>query len=135
MDNLVTYYVTNIQSIYDRIKKLYAQLDAVFMDDLDQSALQIVPPVNPNGQLNRRVRQWTIQSINDLQRVVDDLVDISNGYSLVDNATGNDNETLKLWIPRQLLVDKTYEDNLADNFDRVNKLIDNIFSYFSQMKN
>ncbi|WP_276858952.1 hypothetical protein [Limosilactobacillus ingluviei] len=135
MDNLVTYYVTNIQSIYDRIKKLYAQLDAVFMDDLDQSALQIVPPVNPNGQLNRRVRQWTIQSINDLQQVVDDLVDISNGYSLVDNATGNDNETLKLWIPRQLLVDKTYEDNLADNFDRVNKLIDNIFSYFSQMKN
>lgn len=135
MDNLVTYYVTNIQNIYDRIKKLYTQLDAVFMDDLDQSALQIVPPVNPNGQLNRRVRQWTIQSINDLQRVVDALVDISNGYSLVDNATGNDNETLKLWIPRQLLVDKTYEDNLADNFDRVNKLIDNIFSYFSQMKN
>lgn len=135
MDNLVTYYVTNIQSIYDRIKKLYTQLDAVFMDDLDQSALQIVPPVNPNGQLNRRVRQWTIQSINDLQRVVDDLVDISNGYSLVDNATGNDNETLVLWIPRQLLVDKTYEDNLVDNFNRVNKLIDNISSYFSQMQN
>lgn len=135
MDNLVTYYVTNIQSIYDRIKKLYTQLDAVFMDDLDQSALQIVPPVNPNGQLNRLVRQWTIQSINDLQRVVDALVDISNGYSLVDNATGNDNETLKLWIPRQLLVDETYEDNLADNFNRVNKLIDNISSYFSQMKN
>lgn len=135
MDNLVTYYVTNIQSIYDRIKKLYTQLDAVFMDDLDQSALQIVPPVNPNGQLNRLVRQWTIQSINDLQRVVDALVDISNGYSLVDNATGNDNETLKLWIPRQLLVDETYENNLADNFNRVNKLIDNISSYFSQMKN
>lgn len=135
MDNLVTYYVTNIQNIYDRIKKLYTQLDAVFMDDLDQSALQIVPPVNPNGQLNRRVRQWTIQSINDLQRVVDALVDISNGYSLVDNATGNDNETLKLWIPRQLLIDKTYEDNLADNFNRVNKLIDNISSYFSQMQN
>lgn len=135
MDNLVTYYVTNIQSIYDRIKKLYTQLDAVFMDDLDQSALQIVPPINSNGQLNRHVRQWTIKSINDLQRVVDALVDISNGYSLVDNETGNDNESLKLWIPRQLLVDKTYEDNLADNFSRVNKLIDNISSYFSQMKN
>lgn len=135
MDNLVTYYVTNIQSIYDRIKKLYTQLDAVFMDDLDQSALQIVPPVNPNGQLNRCVWQWTIKSINDLQRVVDALVDISNSYSLVDNETGNDNESLKLWIPRQLLVDKTYEDNLADNFSRVNKLIDDISSYFSQMKN
>lgn len=135
MDNLVTYYVTNIQSIYDRIKKLYTQLDAVFMDDLDQSALQIVPPINSNGRLNRHVRQWTIKSINDLQRVVDALVDISNSYSLVDNETGNDNESLKLWIPRQLLVDKTYEDNLADNFSRVNKLIDDISSYFSQMKN
>ena len=127
--NLVDYYVTNIQTIYDRIKRLYHIVNGVFMDDLKPTNLKISPPENPSGLLTRAVYLWSIQSIDQLQNILDEIVGVFNGYNLIDWSTGDSTSTIDLWRPLTLIIDETYYKQLSDNFERTNKLLDQLEQY------
>lgn len=134
MDNLIDYYVSNIQTIYNRVTKLYGKIDTVFMDGMATDGLTIRPPTSK--LLNRQTYLWSISVINDLQRVVDDLVGIANTYDLVDFVNGQEEiKTLRLWVPNQLMVDQDYVTKLADNFARVNRLLDQIATNYNRTFN
>lgn len=127
--NLVDYYITNIQAIYDRIKRLYNIVNGIFMDDLKLNDLKISPPANASGLLNRAVYLWSINSINQLQRVLDEVVGTFNGYNLIDWTTGDSTNTIKLWKPMNLILDDDYYKHLSDNFKRANELLDQLEKY------
>lgn len=134
MDNLIDYYVSNIQAIYNRVTKLYGKIDTAFMDGLATDGLTIRPPTSK--LLNRQTYHWSISVINDLQRVVNDLVGVANTYDLVDFVSGQEEiRTLRLWVPNQLVVDQDYVTKLADNFARVNRLLDQIATNYNRTFN
>ena len=126
--NLVDYYYDNISRIYQRIKRLLDIVDTVFMpDDNTTPSLEIKRP--ETEFLNRTVYLWTLDSIDHLQLVVDYLVGTYNDYNLIDYSTGEETSNLKLWRPEQLLIDLYYWQQLQQNFDRVNKLLDQLEEY------
>lgn len=126
--NLVDYYYENISRIYQRVQHLLDIVNNVFMPDDDTTpSFTINRP--PNDRLNRATYLWTINSVDHLQAVVDYLIGTYNGYSLIDYSTGQETAELKLWRPEQLVIDDYYWQQLQSNFDRVNKLLDQLEKY------
>lgn len=126
--NLVDYYYDNISRIYQRIKQLLDIVDTVFMpDDNTMPSLEIKRP--ETEFLNRTVYLWTLDSIDHLQVVLDYLVGTYNDYNLTEYSTGDPTPKIKLWRPKTLLIDDYYWQQLKDDFDRVNKLLDQLQSY------
>lgn len=126
--NLVDYYYDNISRIYQRVKHLLDIVNNVFMPDDDTTpSLTINRP--QTEFLNRTVYLWTLDSIDHLQVVVDYLVGTYNDYNLIDYSTGQETAKIKLWQPKRLLIDLYYWQQLQQNFDRVNKLLDQLEEY------
>lgn len=126
--NLVDYYYDNLTRIYQRVKKLEGIINTVFMpDDLDTPSLEVKPV--PTQMLNLAAYRWTLECMRQLQDVVDWLVGTFNGYNLVDLTTGEATPTLNLWQPNSLMIDDNYWQQLQQNFDRVNKLLDQLEEY------
>lgn len=126
--NLVDYYYDNLTRIYQRVKKLEDIINTVFMpDDLDTPSLEVKPV--PTQMLNLAAYRWTLECMRQLQDVVDWLVGTFNGYNLVDLTTGEATPTLNLWQPNSLMIDDNYWQQLQQNFDRVNKLLDQLEEY------
>lgn len=121
-NGLIGLYISNISSIYNRIKQLQSGLNAIFMDDETQLDLTINPP--QGDKLNRAVYIWTIKSISNLQQVMDSIVDMCNDYGIVDGETGDNTSHLTLWLPRRLAIDNKYLEKLDNNFKICNKLLD-----------
>lgn len=127
--NLVDYYVTNIQPIYDKINGETSLLAQVYPDSFENQKLKINPPANTDGFLNRNVYLWTLQAIDGLQKALDHFLDAFNGQGLYDPQNYQPTERLILWKPRQLVIDSTYQKRLADNFKKANQLVDALISY------
>lgn len=126
--NLVDYYYDNLTRIYQRVKKLEDIINTVFMpDDLDTPSLEVKPVTTQ--MLNLAAYRWTLECMRQLQDVVDWLVGTFNGYNLVDLTTGEATPTLNLWQPNSLMIDDNYWQQLQQNFDRVNKLLDQLEEY------
>lgn len=127
--NLVDYYYDNISRIYQRVKHLLDIVNNVFMPDDDTTpSLTINRP--QTEFLNRTVYLWTLDSIDHLQLVVDHLVGTYNEYNLTDYSTGGQaTSKIKLWRPKRLLIDDYYWQQLQSDFDRVNKLLDQLEKY------
>ncbi len=123
-NGLIGLYISNISSIYNRIKQLQSGLNAIFMDDETQLDLTINPP--QGDKLNRAVYIWTIKSISNLQQVMDSIVDMCNDYGIVDGETGDNTSHLTLWLPRRLAIDNKYLEKLDNNFKICNKLLDKL---------
>lgn len=123
-NGLIGLYISNISSIYNRIKQLQSGLNAIFMDDETQLDLTINPP--QGDKLNRAVYIWTIKSISNLQQVMDSIVDMCNEYGIVDGETGDNTSHLTLWLPRRLAIDNKYLEKLDNNFKICNKLLDKL---------
>lgn len=113
-------YVSNIQAIYNRVKKLHQTVHSIFMDDDESLSLTISAPQNA-ARLNRTVYLWTIESIEHLQAVMNQVVDLCNQYGLTDDVDGT-----KLWLPRRLEIDDIYTQKLKNNFDICNKLLNQL---------
>ena len=124
-NGLIGLYISNISSIYNRIKQLQRGLNAIFMDD-DETQLDLT--INPpqGDKLNRAVYVWTIESISNLQQVMDSIVDMCNDYGIVDGETGEVNRKLELWHPRRLAIDDVYLGKLKSNFKTCNDLLDQL---------
>lgn len=123
-NGLIGLYISNISSIYNRIKQLQSGLNAIFMDDETQLDLTINPP--QGDKLNRAVYIWAIKSISNLQQVMDSIVDMCNDYGIVDGETGDNTSHLTLWLPRRLAIDNKYLEKLDNNFKICNKLLDKL---------
>lgn len=113
-------YVSNIQAIYNRVKKLHQNVHSIFMDDGESLSLTISAPQN-SARLNRTVYLWTIESIKHLQAVMNEVVDLCDQYGLSDDANST-----KLWLPQRLTIDDIYTQKLKNNFDICNKLLDKL---------
>lgn len=126
--NLANYYYDNLTSIYQRIKKLEGIINTVFMPDgLDTPSLEVNPM--PTQILNRSAYLWTLECMRQLQDVIDWLVGTFNGYNLVDFTTGESTAKVNLWKPNSLMINDNYWQQLQNNFDRVNKLLDQLEKY------
>lgn len=131
-NGLIGLYISNISSIYNRIKQLQSGLNAIFMDDETQLDLTINPP--QGDKLNRAVYIWTIKSISNLQQVMDSIVDMCNDYGIVDGETGDNTSYLTLWLPQRLAIDDKYLEKLNNNFKTCNKLLDRLAGYLKIYK-
>lgn len=123
-DGLIGRYISNITSIYARVRKLRKSILKIFAMDGVQLNLTINPP--KESLLNRAAYLWTIDNINHLQRVMDAAVDLCNQFGIVDVNTGEDNVKIELWQPSRLVIDDIYLNKLKDNFDLCNKLLDEL---------
>ncbi len=127
--NLVDYYYDNISRIYPRVNHLLDIVNNVFMPD-ETNAPSLIINKPPTDYLNRTVYLWTLDSIDHLQVVIDYLVGTYNEYNLTDYSTGGRaTSKIKLWRPKRLLIDDYYWQKLQQNFDRVNKLLDQLEKY------
>lgn len=134
MVELVSYYQTNIQSIYNRIKGLYSKASPYFDQDVQLPELQVMNLNNPTDLLNRVVYQWTVSCTQQLQMVMNNVVGDFNDNDIIDEDLG-DTPELKLWLPERLVVDDIYMLKLQNNFDECNELLDKLNSYTQEYMN
>ena len=121
---LVGTYTSNITSIYARVQKLQQNLNTVFAIDGDKLDLTINAP--PESLQNRAVYLWTIDSIKHLQEVMNALIALYNQYGIIDIDTGEETENVHLWLPQRLIIDAVYTSKLNENFEKCNKLLDQL---------
>lgn len=126
---LVDVYLSYTQQLYNRIRQAVKGVDSVFMEDSEAKLDLTIPPLNDPGYLDRAMRSWTIKVTSQIQRNLDVLVDIFNGYALIDYTTGETIKYLELWSPRQLVLDETYYNKLNNNYKSANALLDRLFGY------
>lgn len=126
---LVDVYLSYTQQLYNRIRQAVKGVDNVFMENSEAKLDLTIPPLNDPGYLDRAMRSWTIKVTSQIQRNLDVLVDIFNGYALIDYTTGETIKYLYLWSPRQLVLDETYYDKLNNNYKSANALLDRLFGY------
>lgn len=116
-------YVSNIQAIYNRVQKIHQSVHTFYMDEGQQLNLNISAPPNAN-KLNRSVYRWTIDSIQQLQAVMDQVVGLFVEYGVTDDTDG-----IKLWLPKRLSLDEIYYQKLKNNFDMCNKALDELVEH------
>ena len=126
---LVDIYLSYTQQLYSRIRQAVKGVDSVFMEDSEAKLDLTILPLNDPGNLDRSMRSWTIKVTSQIQRNLDVLVDIFNGYALIDYTTGETIKYLELWSPRQLVLDENYYDKLNNNYKSANALLDRLFGY------
>lgn len=126
---LVDVYLSYTQQLYNRIRQAVKGVDNVFMENSEAKLDLTIPPLNDPGYLDRAMRSWTIKVTSQIQRNLDVLVDIFNGYALIDYTTGETIKYLELWSPRQLVLDETYYNKLNNNYKSANALLDRLFGY------
>lgn len=131
---LISYYQTNIQQIYNRIKDLYSEASPFFDAEVPPPDLNLTKLNNSTGNLNRTFYDWTIDCIKQLQTVMNTVVSDFNANGIVDEDIG-DTPMLKLWLPERLAVDEVYTMKLKNDFDECNRIIDNLHSYTKEYEN
>ena len=128
---LVDVYLSYTKQLYSRIRQAVKGVDNVFMENSEAKLDLTIPPLNDPGYLDRSMRSWTIKVTSQIQHNLDVLVDIFNGYALIDYTTGETIKYLELWSPRQLVLDETYYDKLNNNYKSANALLDRLFGYLN----
>lgn len=131
---LISYYQTNIQQIYNRIKDLYSEASPFFDVEVIPPDLNSVEFNNSTGHLNHAFYVWTIGCIKQLQSVMNTVVSDFNDNDIIDEDNG-DTPELKLWLPERLAVDDIYMLKLQNNFDECNELLDKLNSYTQEYMN
>lgn len=123
--NLVEYYNSNITAIYQRVIALYNKGQPAYEVSVDVPNLSLIPVPQSGGKLNRAVYLWTIDSIRQLEAVINDLVAVYNDSGIIDYEVG-DTPDIKLWLPERLVIDGIYIAKLSDDFDDCKKLLDQL---------
>lgn len=123
--NLINYYNSNIQSIYNEIADLYKRGQIAYEGGIDIPKLKMVPVPQPCKKLNRAVYLWTRECIRQLEMVINDLVGVYNNNGIIDYNTG-ETSTIRLWIPDSLCIDDLYIAKLSDDFEKCKKLLDQL---------
>lgn len=126
---LVGEYAENIRSIYQRITKMYQDVNKVFMSG-EVPRLRLDAIQNPSGERNLAVYLWTVEVTQNLETAINNLVTVFNTYNLIDVMTGLPTDEIKLWIPvLDVTLNSDYEKKMKRNFKLANDLLDQLLVY------
>lgn len=125
MDDLVALVTKNTQAIYDRLRKMYAY-------EIEQTGEQDERTV-PNLQvrpcktqvLNRAAWLWLRETLVELQRQVNLVVDLYNYANYIDESFSL-TPAININIPTSLVIDTSV---LTAEFGKINSLLDQLDRY------
>ena len=123
MDDLVALVTQNTQAIYDHLRKMYEYEKTHADDDRSIPALQVQQC--PTKVLNRAAWLWLRETLVELQRQVNLVVDLYNYANYIDESyTPTSAITIK--IPTSLVIDTSV---LSTEFSKINTLLDQLDRY------
>lgn len=129
----IEWVTENIQTIYDRIKKMY-ELEK----EIDDNENAVIPDLKvkpcPSKQLNYMTYRWTIEVVMELQQVINKLVGFYNSVNFVNIDDYSNTSSLRLWAPLETEQNDEYYKRLQENFDAVNQLLDQLTNYANENK-
>lgn len=123
----------NVQSIYDRIKKMY-ELEKDIDDNEDATIPELTVEKCPSKVLNYQTYRWTIQVIMDMEQTVNSLIGLYNSVNFVNDDDYSNTSSLRLWIPLEKELNDDYYKHLQENFDAINRLLDQLTDYANENK-
>lgn len=129
----IEWVTENIQSIYDRIKKMY-ELEKEIDDNEDTVIPDLKVKPCPSKVLNYKTYRWTIEVVMELQQVIDQLVGLYNSVNFVNIDDYSNTSSLRLWAPLETELNNEYYKHLQENFDAVNQLLDQLTNYANENK-
>lgn len=123
MDDVVALVTQSTQAIYDRLRKMYEYEKTHADDDRLIPALQV--QLCPTKVLNRTAWLWLRETLIELQRQVNLVVDLYNYANYIDESyTPTPAITIK--IPTSLVIDTSV---LTAEFGKINSLLDQLDRY------
>lgn len=129
----IEWITSNVQSIYDRIKKMY-KLEKDIDDNEDATIPELTVEKCPSKVLNYQTYRWTIQVIMDMEQTVNSLIGLYNSVNFVNDDDYSNTSSLRLWIPLEKELNDDYYKNLQENFDAINRLLDQLTDYANENK-
>lgn len=129
----IEWITSNVQSIYDRIKKMY-ELEKDIDDNEDATIPELTVEKCPSKVLNYQTYRWTIQVIMDMEQTVNSLIGLYNSVNFVNDDDYSNTSSLRLWIPLEQELNDDYYKHLQENFDVINRLLDQLTDYANENK-
>lgn len=129
----IEWITSNVQSIYDRIKKMY-ELEKDIDDNEDATIPELTVEKCPSKVLNYQTYRWTIQVIMDMEQTVNSLIGLYNSVNFVNDDDYSNTSSLRLWIPLEQELNDDYYKHLQENFDAINRLLDQLTDYANENK-
>lgn len=129
----IEWITSNVQSIYDRIKKMY-ELEKDIDDNEDATIPELTVEKCPSKVLNYQTYRWTIQVIMDMEQTVNSLIGLYNSVNFVNDDDYSNTSSLRLWIPLEKELNNDYYKHLQENFDAINRLLDQLTDYANENK-
>lgn len=129
----IEWITSNVQSIYDRIKKMY-ELEKDIDDNEDATIPELTVEKCPSKVLNYQTYRWTIQVIMDMEQTVNSLIGLYNSVNFVNDDDYSNTSSLRLWIPLEKELNDDYYKRLQENFDAINRLLDQLTDYANENK-
>ena len=129
----IEWITSNVQSIYDRIKKMY-ELEKDIDDNEDATIPELTVEKCPSKVLNYQPYRWTIQVIMDMEQTVNSLIGLYNSVNFVNDDDYSNTSSLRLWIPLEKELNDDYYKHLQENFDAINRLLDQLTDYANENK-
>lgn len=129
----IEWITSNVQSIYDRIKKMY-ELEKDIDDNEDATIPELTVEKCPSKVLNYPAYRWTIQVIMDMEQTVNSLIGLYNSVNFVNDDDYSNTSSLRLWIPLEKEFNDDYYKHLQENFDAINRLLDQLTDYANENK-
>ena len=129
----IEWITSNVQSIYDRIKKMY-ELEKDIDDNEDATIPELTVEKCPSKVLNYQTYRWTIQVIMDMEQTVNSLIGLYNSVNFVNDDDYSNTSSLGLWIPLEKELNDDYCKHLQENFDAINRLLDQLTDYANENK-
>lgn len=126
MDDLVALVTQNTQAIYDRLRNMYAyEIEQTGeQDERTVPNLQVRPC--PTQVLNRSAWLWLRETLVELQRQVNLVVDLYNYANYIDQGTYTITPAVTIKIPTSLVIDTSV---LTAEFGKINSLLDQLDRY------
>lgn len=129
----IEWITSNVQSIYDRIKKMY-ELEKDIDDNEDATIPELTVEKCPSKVLNYQTYRWTIQVIMDMEQTVNSLIGLYNSVNFVNDDDYSNTSSLRLWIPLEKELNDDYYKHSQENFDAINRLLDQLTDYANENK-
>lgn len=129
----IEWITSNVQSIYDRIKKMY-ELEKDIDDNEDATIPELTVEKCPSKVLNYQTYRWTIQVIMDMEQTVNSLIGLYNSVNFINDDDYSNTSSLRLWIPLEQELNDDYYKHLQENFDAINRLLDQLTDYANENK-
>ncbi len=129
----IEWITSNVQSIYDRIKKMY-ELEKDIDDNEDATIPELTVEKCPSKVLNYQTYRWTIQVIMDMEQTVNSLIGLYNSVNFVNDDDYSNTSSLRLWVPLERELNDDYYKHLQENFDAINQLLDQLTDYANENK-